>query len=149
MLELYNNFFTNFSDVNMFEALGMETNSLYFILSERSVSGKLYPNSNGNRVGSFVVTKLQMFLLPVSPSWKILSIEGVVRNTKDMIGERLYSSKRSSDVHQFYVYVLGRNAAMMLHRADINLFVKVSTHVCYSRVVRDIWKRSASSWTDS
>ena len=37
VLELYYNFFTNFCDVNMFEKLEMDTDSLYIALNEREL----------------------------------------------------------------------------------------------------------------
>ena len=43
MLELYCNFFTRFCDVNKFEELGMDTDSLLLALAEKELEGCIRP----------------------------------------------------------------------------------------------------------
>ena len=43
MLELYYNFLTRFCDVNKFEELAMETDSLYLALAERELEDCIRP----------------------------------------------------------------------------------------------------------
>ena len=43
MLELYNNFFTKFCDVDKFEELEMDTDLLYFALAEKKLEDCIKP----------------------------------------------------------------------------------------------------------
>ena len=43
MLELYYNFFTKLCNVNKFEELDMDTDSLYFALAEKELEGCIGP----------------------------------------------------------------------------------------------------------
>ena len=95
MLELYYNFFTRFCDVNKFEELEMDTDSLYLALAEKELEDCIRPDlraewqrlRSNDCVNTFTADAVANFIPRTCC-------------VKHMIRESLASSKRNSDVRR-------------------------------------------------
>ena len=142
MLELYYNFFTRFCDVNKFEKLKMDTDSLYLALAGKELVDCIRPEMraewqrlrSNDCVDSFTADAVAVF-----------SPEHVVSNINNTIKESLAYLKESSDVRRCYVYVVKRTAATTSHLTNQNLAVKVSTNAYWKRAATDYRKTIGES----
>ena len=121
MLELYYNFFDKFCDVNKFEELEMDTDSLYLALAEEN----LYTVSNqirellGKKLGKMTVETLSRRMQNL-----IYYLERVAVRIKIMISGNRDFLKKNSDVQKCYVCVARHIAAMTTSQISSNLAVK-------------------------
>ena len=137
MLELYCDFFTKFCDVNKFEELEKDTDSLYLALAEKQMEYCIRPEMraewqrfrSNDCVDSFTADALENFS----------------QNTNNMIRESLVCLKKSSDVRICYVYVVKHTAAMTSPLIKLNLAVKVSVNAYWNRAATDHWKSIGES----
>ena len=111
MLELYYNFFTRSFDVNKFEELEMDTDSLYLALAEKELEDCIRPEMRAE--------------------WQRLRSNDCVDNfTADAVAnffpanktikENLAFLKKSSDVRRCYVYVVRHTAAKTSSLTNLN-----------------------------
>ena len=142
MLELYYNFFTRFCDVNKFEELEMDTDSLYLTLAEKELEDCIRPEMraewqslrSNDCVDSFTADAVANFF-PKTCCVK----------QNSMIRESLAYLKKISDVRRCYVYAVRHTAAMTSPLINLNLAVKVSTKVYWNRAGTDHWKSIGES----
>ena len=118
MLELYYNFFTKFCDLNKFEELEMDTDSLYLALAAKELEDCIRPETRAEwkRLRSKVF--VDSF---TADAVAIFSAEHVVWNTNNMIRENLASSKKSLDVRICYVCVERHTVAMTSPLMNLSL----------------------------
>ena len=95
MLELYYNFFKKFCDTDKYEELGMDTDSLYLVLSEEIGKMLMFLKNELNRT-SYVLKIALITLLLKLPT--IFSTELAVMSTRNIIRESRVSSKKNLDV---------------------------------------------------
>ena len=144
MLELYDNFFTRFCDVNKFEELEMDTESLYLALAEKNLEDCMRPER-----------KLEWQRLRSNDCVDTFTADAVANvfprtccvKTNNVIRESLAYLKKSSDVRRCYVYVVRHIAAMTSPLIKLNLAVKVSTNAYWNGAATDHWKNIVESWT--
>ena len=146
MSELYYNFFTRFCDVNKFEVLEMDTDSLHLALAEKEADDCMRPEMRAEwrrlRSNDCVIIFTADALASFFP-------EHVVYNTNNMIGQSLAPSKKSSDVRSCYVCAVRLTVAMTSPLISFSSAVKVSANVNWNRVATDHWKSIAESWRKS
>ena len=140
MLEPYYNLFTRFCDVNKFEELEKDTDSLY--LAKKELEDCIRPEMRAE--------------------WQRLRSNDCVDNfTADAVANLFprtccvkhkqhdkrepASSKKSSDVRKCYVCVVRHTVAMTSPLINSNLAVRVSTNVCWNRAATDNWKSIGES----
>ena len=103
MLELYYNFFERFCDVNKFEELEMDTDSLYLSLSEKELYNCIWEESKLEwELMRTEVSKMISQLMQQPTSF----LEPAAQNITDMTNESLVFSKRSFVVPKCCVYAL-------------------------------------------
>ena len=121
MLELYYNFFDKFCDVNKFEELEMDTDSLYLALAEENLYDCIKPDKRAawEKLGKMTVETLSRRMQNL-----ISSLERVAVRIKIMISGNRDFLKKNSDVQKCYVCVARHIAAMTLSQISSNLAVK-------------------------
>ena len=121
MLDPYYNFFSKFCDMNKFEELDMDTDSLRCSCPEgtgRLLRPKIkaewehLPSQDG--LESFLADAVAIFF----PEGAVTSIEIMTRESQD-------SSKKNSNSQRSCAYVAKLTAAMMLPKNTINSVVKI------------------------
>ena len=147
MLELYNNFFTKFWDVNKFEESEMDTDPLYLALAEKELED--WHELNWKQSGSNCGQKILPIVILLIQS-EISSPEYAVTSTKNMTSESLVFSKRNSGVRKCCAFVVKLPAATKLPLTIWNSASKDSISE-WNRVVMALWKSIAKflmrEWT--
>ena len=123
MLELYYNFFDKFCDVNNFEELEMDTDSLYLELAEENLYDCIEPEKRiiGKKLGKMTA---KFKALSRRMQNLISSLERVAVRMKSMINGSRDFSKRSLDVQKCYVCVARHIAAMTTSPISSSLAAK-------------------------
>ena len=142
MLELYDNFFTRFCDVNKSGELEMDTDSLYLALAEKRREDCIRPEMKTEWQRLRSIDCVDSF---TADAVAIISAEHIVQNTNNMMRESLAYLKKSSDVRICYVYVVRHTSAMTSPLMNLNLAVKVSTNAYWNRAATDHWKSIGES----
>ena len=122
MLELYYNFFDEFCDVNKFEELEMDTDSLYLALAEEDLDDCILPSKRAEWTerrskdcrDDFRADAKNNFF----PVLAVLNIRNMTRENQDC-------SRRSSDAPKCYAYVVKPIAVTIVKVKSISLAVKV------------------------
>ena len=135
MLELYYNFFTRFCDVNKFEELEIDTDSLYLALAEKELEDCVKSEMttewqkwrSNNCVVGFTADAVANFFPRTC----------CVKHTQNMTRENLAYLKNGSDGRRRYVYIVKHTAAMTSPLKNLNLVVKVSTNLYWNRAATD------------
>ena len=144
MLELYYNFFTRFCDVNTFEELEVDTDSLNLALAKKELEDYIWSKMRAQwqrlRSNDCVDNLTADAVANFFP-------EHVVKKTNNMIGERLASSKKNSDIRKCCVCVVRHTVAMTSPLMNLNLAVKVTTKAYWNRAATNHWKTIEESWT--
>ena len=119
-------FLTRFFDVNKFEELEMDTDSLYLALTSKEREDCKQPETNAEleQLRSKMVPKVSLMHPEAS------SPECALTSTKNTTSENQEFSKESSDVQRCYVSVARRTAVMMLSRTCFNSVETASKKVC-------------------
>ena len=142
MLELYYNFFTRFCDVNKFEVLEMDTDSLYLALAEKELEDCIRPGMraewqrlrSNDCVDSFTADAVENFF----PRTCCVKHKQHDKREPGLL-------KKSSDVRRCYVCAVRHTAAMTSPLINLNLAVKVSTNAYWNRAGTDHWKSIGES----
>ena len=129
MLELYYNFFRNFCDAEKYEELEMDTDSLYWALSEKNLEDVIVPEKRAelNQLRSkdcndnFTVNATDNF-----------SAELAVISTRSMIRENRISSKKNLDVQKCCAFV-AKHIVVMINRLT-------STSLAAKDSIKEHWK---------
>ena len=110
MPELYYNFFDKFCDVQKFEELEMDTNSLYLTLAHENLYECIKPEMRSiwNQMRSNDCTDFFTLIVQVNFFQEFVAI-----NIQNMTSVSLDYSRRSSDVLKCYVYVAKRIVAII------------------------------------
>ena len=142
MLELYYNFFTRFCDVNKFEVLEMDTDSLYLVLTEKELEDCITPeirvewqrlrsndfvdNFTANAVAKFFTRKCCL-----------------TRKQHDKIEPGLFKEQfRCTEM----ICLCGKTCCCYDFTSNkLNLAVKVSTNAYLKRPATDHWKNIGES----
>ena len=143
MLELYYNFFTRFCDVNKFQELEVDADSLYLALAEKELEDCIRPEMRAE--------------------WQRLPSNDCVDFTADAVANILPRTccvkhkqhdkrslvflKKSSDVRRWYVYVVRYTAAMTSTLINQKVALKVTTNAYWNRAATDHQKSIGESWT--
>ena len=120
MLELYYNFFDKLGDVNKFEELEMDTDSLYLALAEENLYDCIQPDKRAawekmresDCRDSFKADAKSNFLEPV-----VVSIKNMISGSRDF-------SKKNLGAQKCSVYVVRHIAAMTTSQTNSNLAAK-------------------------
>ena len=123
MLELYYNFFDEFCDVNKFEELEMDTDSLYLDLAEEDLDDCILPSKRAEWTerrskdcrDDFRADAKKTTFFPVLA---VLNIINMTRENQDC-------SRRSSDAPKCYACVVKPIAVTIVKVKSISLAVKV------------------------
>ena len=142
MLELYYNFFTRFCDVNKFEELEMDTDSLYLALAEKELEHCIRPEMraqwqrlrSNDFVDNFTADAVANFF---SRSCCVKHKQHDKREPGLFIEE--------SDVRRCCVYLIRHTAATKSPLTNLNSAVKVSTNAYWKRAATDHWKKIGES----
>ena len=110
MLKLYYNFFERFCDVNKFEELKKDTDSLYLPLSEKELCDYIREESKAE----WDVMRADDCKDDFSANAKnqLVSLEPSPENIRNMINESLIFSKRSFTVRKYCVYEVKSDVVM-------------------------------------
>ena len=140
MLELYYNFFTRFCDLNKSEELEMDTDSLYLALAENELEDCIRPEMraewqrlrSNDCVDNFTADALANFF----PRTSCVNYKQHDNREPGLFKEEF----RCTDVRRYYVCVVRYTVAMTSPLINLNLAVKVSTNVYWSKAATDHWK---------
>ena len=131
MLELHYNFFTKLCDVNKFEELEMDTDSLYLAFAEKELEDCFrtemraeWQRLRSNDCGSFHSCCFIIFLPPNM-------------SLKTQTRESLASSKKTLAERRCYVCVVRHTVAMTLPLINLNLAVSFSLNMYWNRAATD------------
>ena len=124
MLEIYYNFFDKFCDVNKFEELEMDTDSLYLALAEE-ILHEFYTKkvTCGKKWGKMTAETLSKQMQNL-----ISSLERVAVSIKRMICESRGFSKKNLGAQKCYVCVAKLIVAMITSQKSSNRAVKIWTN---------------------
>ena len=114
MLELYYNFFDEFCDVNKFEELEMDTDSLYLALAEEDLDDCILPSKRAEWTERRSKDCRDDFRAVLA----VLNIRNMTRENQDC-------SRRSSDAPKCYACVVKPIAVTIVKVKSISLAVKV------------------------
>ena len=122
MLELYYNFFDELYDVNKFEELEMDTDSLYLALAEEDLDDCILPSKRAEWTerrskdcrDDFRADSKNNFF----PVLAVLNIRNMARENQDC-------SRRNSDAPKCYACVVKPTAVTIVKVKSISLVVKV------------------------
>ena len=121
MLELYYNFFERFCDVNKFEELEMDTDSLYLALSEKELYDCIREESKAEwTFREQKIAKMVSLLMQQPTSFE----EPAAQNILNMINENLVFSKRSFVVRKCCVCAAKPIVVMTPMPTNTNLAAK-------------------------
>ena len=134
MLQLYYNLFTRFCDVNKFEELEMDTDSLYLAVAEKELEDCIRPEmrlewqrlQSNDCVNSFSADALA----------NVFRRACFVKHKQHDKREPGFL-KKSSDVWRCYFYIVRHTAALTSPLKNLNLVAKVSTNAYWNRTVTD------------
>ena len=142
LLELYYNFLTKFCDLNQFEKLEMDTDSLYLALAVKELEDCIRSEMRAewqmlrptDCVDSFTANDVVNFF----------PLKCCVKHTQH--------DEREPDLFKeefrctgCYVFVVGHTAAMASPLINLNLAVKVSTNAYWNKAATDHWKNIRES----
>ena len=120
MLELYYNFFYEFSEIDKYEEIERHTNSLYPALAENILSDCLQKEKP--EVSEFFVVRIAMTIVLVTCAVTVLRAHAV-NSTRNMAKEYQVVSKRCL-MHRTYVYLSRLVVVMKLNRTSIKVSCK-------------------------
>ena len=122
MLELYYNFFDELCDVNNFEELEMDTDSLYLALAEEDLDDFILPSKRAEWTERRSKDCRDDFRADAKNNFfPVLAVP----NIKNMTRENQDCSRRSSDAPKCYACVVKPIAVTIVKVKSINLAVKV------------------------
>ena len=142
MLELYYNFFTRFCDVNNFEELEMDTNSLYIALAEKELEGSIRPEMRAewqrlrstDCVDNFTADAVANFF----PGTCCVKHKQHDKREPGLFKEEFRCTEMLClCIKTYCCYDVTSN--------KLNLAVKVSTNVYWNKAATDYWKSIGES----
>ena len=135
-------FFTKFCDVNNFEELEMDTDSLYLVFAYKELEDCTTRNE-GRMAATLVKSLYQLFHCWCSR--KFFSPECAVTGTKYLTSESLVFSKRNSGVRKCGVFVVKITAATTKLLINWNSAAKASIREYWSKLVL-VFKKSIAKF---
>ena len=136
MLELYYNFFDRFCDVDKFEELEMDTDSLYLAIAHENLNDCIRPAKKQE----WETFERRTVMIPSEQMPRTaFSLENVAQNTKSTIKESQDSSKKNSDATKWFVSAAKPIVATMPSLTSTNLVIKAWKKV-WKRLEMDQWK---------
>ena len=142
-LELYYTFLTKFCNVDKFEDLEVDTDSLYLAHAEKKLEDCTRPEMRAEWQRLRSNDCLDIFTADTVANF----FHGTFCVKHKQHDKREPGLKKSSDVRRYYVYVVGHTAAMTSPLINLSLAVKVSTKLYWNRAATDQWKSIGKSWT--
>ena len=121
MLELYYNFFDKFCDVNKFEELEMDTDSLFLALAEENLHDCIRPEKKGDWEKLREKDCRDSFRADSETNF---FHEHAVAFTRSKVNESLVCSKKNLGVRRCYVYAARLIVAMKTNQTRISLAAK-------------------------